>query len=467
MLKLFAVVTSVLTIAALGITSPVSAQEESAKTISPRVMGGTPATGNSGVVALAIFDGQSWSGSCSAALWKPDLLITNAHCTTIDGTGQGAAGFAVFPPGITAFRYSNFLQNPSPLSVVNVWRADGYVNATSSVEPNDIAVLQLNGNLGPTPFTRLATTEELTRWTAQRAMVDHVGYGLVGPNQFSFDPSQVSLPITNYVPDSRLGNVFRTGQTLQQGICSGDSGSPVSRQDQAGNVLLGVVAGGSGPCVNAANGSPNNVNVAAIGYLPLLNRALEATGRPTIPSAPQQISGRAVNRSITVSWQPPAISPQTVVGYDVVNTAGEVVCSTTELQCAVNNIPDGTYGFTVRARNSEGEGDTPAISNRMTATIASPTQMAAPFIRTRPSGSRVIAFTTLAGRTSAVISQYVVTDAKGKRVCRVVPNSAQQNASTLTCPLPKKTGIYRFRVTAVTEMGRTPPSALSPRINVR
>jgi V8-like Glu-specific endopeptidase len=466
MLKLQVAAVAMFVSVSLAFTGSVSAQEQSVE-LSPRVMGGTLANGNPGAVALAIFDGRAWTGSCSAALWKSNLLITNAHCTTIEGTGQGASGFAVFPPGVTALRYTNFLQNQSALSVVNVWRADGYVNASTSVEPNDIAVMQLSGDLAQAPFTRIATTEELTRWTRERAVVDHVGYGLVGPGQFAFDPSQVSLPLVSFQPDSRLGSIFRTAQTTQQGICSGDSGSPVSRQDQAGNMLLGVVAGGGGPCVNGAQGTPNNVNVAAIGYLPLLNRALEATGRPTIPSAPQQIAGQPRNRSITVSWQLPVISPQTVVGYDVVNAAGAVACSTADTRCTVDGLVDGTYAFTVRARNSEGEGDAAAITSQMTATIASPQQLPAPFIRTRPSGTRLIAFTTLAGRTSAVVTNYVVTDAKGKRICRVVPTQAQQSAPTLTCPLPKQSGSYRFRVLANTEMGKTPASGLSKRVVIR
>lgn len=465
MLRTPLIAAAILSISAFAL--PAVAQETPVPELSARVMGGTPANGNPGVVALSIFDGRAWTGSCSAALWKSNLLITNAHCTTIEGTGQGASGFAVFPPGITALRYTNFLQNQSALSVVNVWRADGYVNASTSVEPNDIAVMQLSGDLAQAPFTRIATTEELTRWTRERVLVDHVGYGLTGPGQFSFDPSQVTLPLVSFQPDSRLGSIFRTGQTAQQGICSGDSGSPVSRQDQAGNLLLGVVAGGGGPCVNGAQGTPNNVNVSAIGYLPLLNRALEASGRPTIPSSPQQIAGQARNRSITVSWQPPAISPQTVIGYDVVNVEGGVACSTTDTRCTVDGLTDGTYAFTVRARNAEGEGDAAAITSQMTATITSPQQLPAPFLLNRPSGSRSIAFTTLAGKSSAVVTNYVVTDVKGKRICRVTPTVAQQSATTLTCQLPKKPGTYRLRVRANTEMGNTAPSALSPRVIVR
>lgn len=434
---------------------------------SPRIMGGSPANGNAGVVALALFDGRAWNGSCTAALWKPNLLITNAHCTTIDGSSQGVAGYAVFPPGVTAVRYANYLENQSPLNVINAWRAAGYVNASTNVEPNDIAVLQLSGDLAPQAFTRIATTEELTRWTRDRATVDHVGYGITGIGQFAFDPSQITLPMVAFQPDSRLGTIFRTAQTAQQGICSGDSGSPVSRNDAAGNLLLGIVAGGTGPCVPGSSGAPNNLNVAAIGYLPLLNEALRATGRPTIPSSPQNIEGTGRNNTIVITWNPPAISPETVVGYDVTDARGSVACQTTDTTCTISGLSDGTYGFTVRARNAEGEGDAAAISSTQTATVASPRQLPAPTIRQRASGTRLISFTTLVGRSSAVVANYTIVDNKNRRVCRVVPTPTQQTAATLTCPLPKKAGTYRFRVIANTEMGATPPSSLSKRVVVR
>lgn len=464
MLKVIAIAAA----AAMMLGQPaLAANTESRAEPMGRISGGTPANGNSGVVAISIFDGNAWSGSCSAALWKPNLLITNAHCVTIDGTAEGVAGYAVFPPGVTAIRYTNFLQNQSQVRVVNAWRAAGYANSSSSVEPNDIAVLQLDSDLAPQAFTRIATNEELSRWTRERALVDHVGYGITGPGQFGFDPSQVSLPMVSFQPDSRLGTIFRTGQTAQQGICSGDSGSPVSRNDAAGNLLLGVVAGGSGPCVTGSSGTPNNVSMAAIGYLPLLNDALRATGRATIPSTPQDITGIGVNRSIQVSWTAPAISPETVVGYDVTDAAGAVACSTTSTTCTVDGLPDGTYTFTVRAKNIDGDGDARVISNGQSATIASPSQLPAPSIRTRPSGARVIAFTTLVGSTSAVVKNYTVIDAKNRRICRVTPTVAQSNATTLTCPLPKRAGSYRFRVIAHTEMGATQPSGLSKKVLIR
>ncbi|MCF8530720.1 MAG: trypsin-like serine protease, partial [Candidatus Nanopelagicales bacterium] len=98
--------TAAITAALLVPAAPLSA-ESAPITPQPRIYGGTPATGNPGVAALAINTGSSWSGSCSAAVWKPRILLTAAHCVTADGPTQNVAGLAVFPPGAVAIQYSN------------------------------------------------------------------------------------------------------------------------------------------------------------------------------------------------------------------------------------------------------------------------------------------------------------------------------------------------------------------------
>ncbi|MGB4690578.1 MAG: hypothetical protein WBH16_10245, partial [Candidatus Nanopelagicales bacterium] len=73
----------------------------------PRIYGGTPATGNPGVAALAIFDGTSWGKSCSAVVWKPRVLLTSGHCVTQEGSATVVPRLAVFPPGAAAVQYTN------------------------------------------------------------------------------------------------------------------------------------------------------------------------------------------------------------------------------------------------------------------------------------------------------------------------------------------------------------------------
>jgi hypothetical protein len=241
-------------------------------------------------------------------------------------------------------------------------------------------------------------------------------------------------------------------------VCSGDSGGPTFATNTSGErILLGVNSGSAGGCVSSFTGAYLMVGFTAIDYLDLVNQSLTTAGYPTIPSAPAIASVTAVNNSVVVSWQPPQVSPATVTNFEVINDDGTVGCTTTQLTCTVPGLAPGEYRFTVRALNAQGEGN--ALPASLTATVVPPNQMAPP----RVSG-RKIRFTSLSGQTSAVVSQYQVIDARGNRICTLKDFSP--TAPSLSCPLPTKSGSYRFRVLAATEMGKTAPSGLSRKIVV-
>jgi len=457
-------------VAPLGISSARAAWEPQVTGVSvtaePRIYGGSPALGSGQAVALSLFDGTGWTGNCTAAMWKPNLLLTNAHCITQTGSSAGVQGYAVFPPGITAVRYANLLQGQAPVQVVRTWIPSGYANVSSQVQANDIAVLQLSGDLAPSGFTRLATGAEFERWTAERAATTITGYGLIGPKQSSFDPFSVTQPLVQATAQGQLGSTFRTDQSPAGGICPGDSGSPAFRTDAAGTILLGVMAGGSAPCITGTD-EYRNLGFAAMGYLSTLNQALAAVGRPTIPGAPVNISTTAANRTITVTWQPPTVSPETVVGYDVVDAGGNVQCTTTELSCVMPDRPDGLYAFTVRARNAEGEGDADPLRASGSVRVGPPVKVDPPQISQNANGRYRITFRSQAGLSSAVITSYVIRDGKGAVICSGGITPVQANLEYLSCLAPKKKGSYRVRITGKTEMGKIPASALSKRFVIR
>lgn len=453
-------------VACAGIVLAGAPATQATPIVQPRIYGGSPALGTGQAVALSLFDGSAWTGNCTAAMWKPNLLLTNAHCITQTGGSAGVQGYAVFPPGITAVRYANLLSGQAPVQVVRTWIPAGYANVSSQVQANDIAVLQLSGDLAPSGFTRLATGAEFERWTAERAATTITGYGLIGPNQSAMDPFSITQPLVQATAQGSLGSTFRTDQSPTGGICPGDSGSPAFRNDPAGTILLGVMAGGSAPCINGSN-EYRNLGFAAMGYLGTLNQALAAVGRPTIPGAPINVTATAANRTITVSWQPPTTSPETVVGYDVVDASGAVQCTTTALSCAMPNRPDGTYAFTVRARNAEGEGDADPLRASGTVVVRGPVKVDPPEIVQAANGKLRISFRSQAGLSSAIVTKYVVRDGKGKVICSGGLEPDQVNLEFLSCAAPKKKGSYRVRVTGNTEMGKIPPSALSKRFTIR
>jgi hypothetical protein len=438
---------------------PVMGVSASADPVSPRIYGGSSAAGSPGVAAIAIFDGASWSKSCSAVVWKPRVLLTAAHCVTMEGGATRVPRLAIFPPGAAAVQYSNTgPQGASPANVIGIWTPSAYVNASTRVEPNDFAVLLLDQDLGSSMYSRLATSAEMARWATDLYPGTIMGYGLKSPTERDVLPIQASVPIDTYDPKSVYGPVFSVGQNASVGVCSGDSGGPTYASNPAGeNLVLGVNSGSAGGCVAGFVGSYLMVGFSAIDYLDLVNQALTGAGYPTIPSAPTNISLTAINDSVVVNWQAPTTSPQSVVGYEVLDPAGTLVCTSTTLTCTVPNLPDGEHSFTVRSRNAQNEGN--AQPATLTSTTAAPTQMAPP----RANKSK-IRFTTLVGTTSAVVNQYRVIDAKGTRICTI--KGFNPAAKTLSCPTPKRPGTYRFRVLAVTQMGQTPPSGLSAKVRV-
>ncbi len=436
-----------------------STSEPRQDTAQTRIYGGSPATGNPGVAALAINSGSAWNSSCSAVVWKPRILLTAAHCVTAQGGAANVAGIGIFPPGGTAIQYSNTgPQGATGIQVTQIIRPSSYVNASTRVEPNDFAIMVLNADIGPGYFNRLATSAEMTRWSRDLYPGTIMGYGLTGPDQRTIIPLQAQVPIDTYEPRSFLGPVFSVGQNASVGVCSGDSGGPTFATNSSGErLLLGVNSGSAGGCVAGFTGAYLMVGFTAIDYLDLVNQAMTIAGYPTIPSAPIVTALKAVNNSVVVSWQPPEVSPSTVSSYEVLNSDGSIACTTAELTCTVTGLPAGEYSFTVRALNTQGEGN--ALPPTLEASIVTPEQMTAP----RVTGKR-IQFASLSGSTSAVVNQYRVIDVRGKRICTLKDFSP--TAARLSCPLPKKPGSYRFRVLAVTEMGNTLPSGLSRKVVV-
>jgi hypothetical protein len=192
-------------------------------------------------------------------------------------------------------------------------------------------------------------------------------------------------------------------------------------------------------------------------YRPLANRALEAAGLPTIPSSPAEVRAARVQDSTTVWWQPPIDSAQTVVGYEVSDSTGAVVCSTVDTACSLPTGTNGAVGLSVRAVNVQGEGD---------ASLAPDADM----LRAQAPAAKVLKAQTrkkpvrirIRPVDYPAILEYRVTTPQGKTVCTIDPS-----ASPLQCRVRLDRGKYRFRVVALTPEGESVPSAMSKAVRVR
>ena len=324
------------------------------------IMGGSGAGGSTNVVALSARDEQGW-WLCSAAMWKPRVLVTAAHCVTKEGSADPALEVRVFPPGVEALVYSNIgPQGASSVPVTAVLRPSGYVNASELVQPNDIAFVVLGADLAPAGFSRLATIAELNQWVPVAKPVTHVGYGLTGPGQRSTTPHTTTLSLTQFM-NGRYGQQFSTAQTAQVAICPGDSGSPAFVDQAAGDLLLGTMAGGTGVCGAATDmqsaQAEANVGLAAMGYADLADAALTLAGYPVIPGGSSDRVGTSAGSTVYLAWLPPSRNPATVTSYEVLDENGATVCSTVATTCRIEGVAPGDHAYRIRSVNAQGEGD--------------------------------------------------------------------------------------------------------------
>jgi len=424
---------------------------------SPRLMAAADAQGTPYATALVSVRDRSY-GICSAAVWKPTVLMTAAHCVIDERTGGyiDPATFSVVTPGTGVALSGSTVQTASPARVVQSLVVDGFQLRGTSVPANDIAFVVLDRPLSDTTFTRLATTVELARWFSNDTPVSAIGYGFPSPDlQIADVPREAALPIIRVLDDFRDSSGLAILSAKSNGIdaCSGDSGGPRFVSDQAGILLLANIAGGS--CDGRSGAGV--IGFTGMSYRPLANRALEVAGLPTIPSRPLEVKASRVQGTTTVWWQPPADSVPTVVGYDVLDATGALLCTTADTVCTFPTGNTGAVGMAVRARNSQGEGDANLAPDAdMLRADAPKAKVLKAKTKKKPVRIRI------APVDYPSVTAYRVTTPKGKTVCVIDPTQ-----SPLTCRVKLGEGKYRFRVVAVTPQGDAVPSRLSIPVRVR
>lgn len=420
-------------------------------------MAAADAIGTPYAAALISIQGNRF-GTCTAGIWKPTVLMTAAHCVIDERTGGyiDPSAFFVTSPGSVVRVTNQGVEGASPARVVQSFVVDGFQLRGRDVPADDIAFVTLDRPLTDVTFGRLASTVELARWLALGTPVSAIGYGFPSPLQETTDiPREAALPLTRVVTDFRGSSGLAIYSTRSAGIdsCSGDSGGPRFVTEVGSPLLLGNIAGGS---CNGLPG-PGVIGFTGMSYRPLANQALIVAGLPTIPSSPTDVKASRVEGTTTMWWQPPADSAATVVGYDVSDVTGTVLCATSETSCTFPTGNTGAQGLSVRARNAQGEGDA-ALSpdaDMLRAAAPNATVLKA---RTKKKPVRI----RIAPVDYPSVIEYRVTTPKGKTICRIDPT-----ASPLQCRVRLAPDKYRFRVVAVTPQGESVPSPMSKAVRVR
>lgn len=408
----------------------------------PTIMRGTPALGDSHTAQIIVMGADSRTyDSCSAAVWKPRVLITAAHCVTDQGSNQAVAANRVFVlnpgaagPSVT----SNGPDGGSRVRVVNIALGAAFVHTSQFVAGNDIAVLVLDSDIAASPFTRLADRTEIQKLVDSKAQTSIVGYGKTSTTDLGRPFPRSGLFTLSEVEANRRGTdglVIWSTPVDASDTCPGDSGAPQFITTAERTLLIGEVAGG-----NCTGQSRTAQGFVAISYLGLLNSALASAGYPTIPSAPTSVTSTSLDGIDTLWWSAPVIAPESVTGYEVRDAAGTIVCTSTQPYCSFPH----TDAPTLRSVNSQGEGDATAVPAAAAVVPATP--------RMVQSGSR-IRF-TVQPLDYPVVTGYRIIDQLGRVACRIVDPTV-----TLSCSTKPLKGNYRFTVSATTPQGRTPESA--------
>lgn len=215
-----------------------------AQAVTPQVIGGQA---DSSPAAVALKMADEWS--CSGSLWRPNIIVTAAHCLVDDdGASITAEQIRMWSPG------ANTSGEPSSVRVTDIVVDVNWESAESSYEATgrDVALLILNAPLGIPYWSRMATEMEAAALTWNSARAEFSGYGITTP---SVDPRAelASVPTSvasTYRPSYTFGvDSFEVNGDGVVGTCGGDSGGPWMGTVAGERVLVGPLSGGQGaPC---------------------------------------------------------------------------------------------------------------------------------------------------------------------------------------------------------------------------
>ncbi|MFF4499175.1 S1 family peptidase [Streptomyces sp. NPDC001401] len=234
---------------AVASLEPLAAQ--ATQTTRAPVVGGTPAAQNEFPFMVHL------SMGCGGALYKEDVVLTAAHCVHGSGSNTGITVTA----GVTDLNSSSAIKVKS----TEVVQAPGFHGETNG---KDWALIKLAQPVD-LPTLKIATS---TRY--DRGKFTIIGWGTTKESGGS-RPTKLLKATVPYVSDSvckrHYGDRLKPKDDIcagypQGGVdtCSGDSGGPMFRKDDAGHwVEVGITSWGDGCARRGAPGIYTQVSTFA------------------------------------------------------------------------------------------------------------------------------------------------------------------------------------------------------------
>jgi hypothetical protein len=266
-MKIFALLLSSLILLS-NLASPASAVEN-----------GTSALGDLRVVAPQ--PAGSRTPFCSAALLSEYILVSAAHCFTLNTGNEDSPvrtePYTVSLPGVdTSLDDLNtrvkVMKIVVPSGYDNIWKPD---QGDTRTQIDDIAFLFLEKPLVPNYQIQVATQFEVRQLKANHSPVTSYGYGLQGKNQQDNKPYKITLnaskrngnPIVDY---EKMISLEEVGGAL----CGGDSGGPSYAEINGVTKLVSDTVGAGG-CRGIEQAESIDLHTLVAPYLELAKQEWE------------------------------------------------------------------------------------------------------------------------------------------------------------------------------------------------